>query len=50
MRKMIGVLIVVAGVSTVSLSAAAVLWGLDKAELIDMDKLRAYPCYQLHGC
>jgi hypothetical protein len=50
MRKMLGVLIVVAGVSTVSLSAAAMLWGLDKVELIDMDKLRAYPCYQLYAC
>jgi hypothetical protein len=50
MRKMIGVLIVVAGVSTVSLSAAVMLWGLDKAELIDMDKLNAYPCHQLQAC
>jgi hypothetical protein len=47
MRKLIAVLIFVAGVGSVSLSIGAALWGLAAANLIDLDQLRAYPSYQL---
>lgn len=47
MRNLIGVLIFSFGVGTVSLSTGVVLWWLDKAELINLDKLKAYPNYQL---
>lgn len=46
-RRVIGIFIFIFGIGAVAVSVGAVLIGLEKTELIDMDKVRGYPFYRL---
>jgi len=46
-RRAIGIFIFIFGIGAVAVSVGAVLIGLEKTELIDMDKVRGYPFYRL---